>query len=503
VAKGPVKRLLDIVEEYGQPIVDEVLSVLGKDADPAVVAKAVARRAKADAPTKVEAPAKVAKEKPPASLSAKSGKVPATPRAPKYQAVEPVVQRHPELQDVRFPQGAGLGGSFAVERGLPIVGRHPFMAQSNRGYSGLAGSVPANRVEVSSSPAFEMPPEVVQSPEQIAKEFRGGIPLIGDRIRGSTLIQGVNDRPQVGSTRTFAGPSFPRQQAAQGGTDVWRSNLSVIKAIDKQRQEAEQMLDGPIAGIYTTMGATGGDQSVSMIDLIGRQIAAGGIPQKQLDEMDNAIRLRLKRPDFIGFGVDPMAAAAQLNDIKTVKMPQRTAVTQMMDKASALSAGFPDIGANRVALTEPDLLYAPEGTSGKMISSLLPYKGYTADAGELAHPNYPSGLGGSYFGETETGIPRELMFSNYAKAMKDAPYTPVQKQAYLFGRTPVSIKKEYGSDPRIQQFDQEWVDSMSKYLEDIRKYGEEPYARGGLAVRRRQAPLAVRQSPRRRKSRKA
>ena len=68
MAKGPVKRLLDIVEEYGQPIVDEVLSVLGKDADPAVVAKAVARRAKADAPTKADAPkVKVAKEKPPRS----------------------------------------------------------------------------------------------------------------------------------------------------------------------------------------------------------------------------------------------------------------------------------------------------------------------------------------------------------------------------------------------------------------------------------------------------
>lgn len=482
---------------------ESVMSIVGLAVKAGVKGALKKGAKKADAPKKVEAPVKAAKEKPPASLAAKSGKVPAAPRAPKYQAVEPVAQRHPELQDVRFPQGAGLGGSFAIERGLPIVGRHPFMAQSNRGYSGLAGSVPANRVEVSSSPAFEMSPEVVQSPEQIAKEFRGGIPLIGDRIRGATLIQSVNGRPQVGSTQTFAGPSFPRQQAAQGGTDVWRSNLSVIKAIDKQRQEAEQMLDGPIAGIYTTMGATGGDQSVSMIDLIGRQIAAGGVPQKQLDTMDEAIRLKLKFPDFIGFGVDPMAAAAQLNNIKAIKMPQRTAVTKMMDKASALSAGLPDIGANRVALTESELLYAPEGTSGKMISSLLPYKGYTADAGELAHPNYPAGLGGSYFGKTETGVPRELMFSNYAKAMKDAPYTPVQKQAYLFGRTPVSIKKEFGSDPRIQQFDQEWVDSMSKYLEDIRKYGEEPYARGGLAVRRRQAPLAVHQSPRRRKSRKA
>jgi hypothetical protein len=472
-----------------------IMSLAVKAAKAAKKAEEAAKLAEAAAKATKPA-ARAAKAVAPVSLAAKSKKVPATPRAPKYQAVEPVAERHPELQDVRFPQGAGLGGSFAIERGVPIVGRHPFMAQSNRGYSGLAGSVPANRVEARTSPAFEMPPEIVRSPEEIAKEFAGGIPLIGDRIRGATLIHGVNDRPQVGSTQTYAGPDFPRQQAAMGGTDVWRSNQGVISAIDKQRQQAEQMLGGPIAGIYTTMGATGGDQSVSMIDLIGRQIAAGGVSQKQLDVMDEAIRRKLKRPDFIGFGVDPIAAAAQLNDISAVKMPQRTAVTQMMDKASALSSGFPDIGANRAALATPDLLYAPEGTSGQMISSLRPFKGYAADTGELAHPNYPAGLGGEYFGKTEAGVPRELMFSNYAEAMKDAPYTPVQKQAYLFGRTPGKIKKAYGSDPRIQQFDQEWVDKQSKYLEDIKRFGREGYASGGFATSEASALAAKYLAPR-------
>ena len=470
------------------------LKALEAAAEKKVAREAAEKAAKAAKVAADKAAAPVTK--PPVSLAAKSKKVPATPRAPKYQAVEPVAERHPELQDVRFPQGAGLGGSFAIERGVPIVGRHPFMAQSNRGYSGLAGSVPANRVEARTSPAFEMPPEIVRSPEEIAKEFAGGIPLIGDRIRGATLIHDVNGRPQVGSTQTFAGSDFPRQQEALGGTDVWRSNLGVVSGIDKQRQQAEQMLGGPIAGIYTTMGATGGDQSVSMIDLIGRQLAAGNVPQKQLDAMDEAIRRKIKFPDFIGFGVDPMAAAAQLNDIRTVAMPKRTAVTQMMDKASALSVGFPDIGANRVALTLPDLLYAPEGTSGQMISSLLPLKGYVADADELAHPNYLGGLGGKYFGKTEAGVPRELMFSNYAEAMKDAPYTPVQKQAYLFGRTPGKIKKAYGSDPRIQQFDQEWVDKQSKYLEDIKRFGREGYASGGFATSEASALVAKYLAPR-------
>lgn len=51
-----------LIAKYGQPLVDEVLSVLGRDADPAMVQKAVAQRAKAVAPTKKpEAPAIVKK----------------------------------------------------------------------------------------------------------------------------------------------------------------------------------------------------------------------------------------------------------------------------------------------------------------------------------------------------------------------------------------------------------------------------------------------------------
>ena len=89
------------------------------------------------------------------------------------------------------------------------------------------------------------------------------------------------------------------------------------------------------------------------------------------------------------------------------------------------------------------------------------------------------------------------------ETLADKGYTPVQIQAYLFQRTPKEVKDAFGSDPRVQAFDQQWVDETSKYIEDIRKYGEEPYAEGGLAVRRRPTPLSVRRSPRPRKSRKA
>ena len=79
------------------------------------------------------------------------------------------------------------------------------------------------------------------------------------------------------------------------------------------------------------------------------------------------------------------------------------------------------------------------------------------------------------------------MFSDYAKAMYGSGYDPVQVHSYLFSRTPAEIKEAFGRDPRIQKFDQEWVDKNSEYLEAIKKYGPDPYAEGGLAVKPRRA----------------
>lgn len=54
-------RFADLISEYGKAAVDEVLSALGRDAEPAMVKKAVAQRAKAAAPEKPKAPAIVKK----------------------------------------------------------------------------------------------------------------------------------------------------------------------------------------------------------------------------------------------------------------------------------------------------------------------------------------------------------------------------------------------------------------------------------------------------------
>lgn len=492
--------------DVGESVLRRVAKGIGKDATEAEVraaGRAAYDRIMKETPEGVDFAAKKTRA---ATAPAKAAATPANPKfsvsarqaaaakaraqearatKTKYAAVEPHPDPHPELADFEFPQGAGLGGPHAIEFGVPIVGRRPFMAQSNRGYSGISSSMPANRVVGEVTPFVDLGARTIRTPEETAKRFAAGIPLTGDKLRVGDIKQ-VNDRPQVGSARARGGPDFPRLNLALGSPDAWASLDSVVSTLDNMRETGENLYGGPVAGVYTAMGNTGLDQSTAMMDLLGRQLAAGGVTQVNLKKLDSYVKKLLGgdyAKEFVGFAKDPIAAAEQLNNISRVQMPKRTAIIQALDSANAMTAGFPDIGANRAVATVPELLYAPEGSSGYMISELSGAgRGALSNAADIEHPNYPKRMTGEYFGGWAHSVPRELMFSDYFKAMHGSGYDPVQVHAYLFSRTPKEIKEAFGSDPRIQQFNQEWVDRNSKYLEDIEKYGPVPYAKGGLAV---------------------
>lgn len=409
-------------------------------------------------------------------------------RRGRYQPVEPVAEPHPELKDISFPEGSGRGGNFAVENKVPIVGRRPFVAQSPGGYSRLAGGLPANQVTVETQPFIEMAERQFIDPHDLVKDFRAIVPFIGDKLRGGEDILSVAGRPQEGAARAFSGPDFARQQIGAGGNEVWASGPSVISAIDRMAKDAQDRFGGRVAGVYTAMGPEGADQTTAMMDLIGRQISAGDISPRDKEAFDDLIRTASRKddepiPDFVGFANDPRAAVEQLNDINNITMGQRRTLTQAMNAKPWLEAGFPDIGANRAGLTIPELLYAPEGTSGYSISALDPGKGALPDeAVSMKHPNYSKKLGGTYLGGFEVGVPRELVWSQLYGRPEMQRYEPFRQLSYLFGRPPREIRADLGYDPRIQPIDEEWADRIAEYIQAVKKYGAEPYAEGGLAA---------------------
>ena len=490
MARTPVRRLIEKGIEAGADYIPDAFEVplrrvFNMDT-PSMKVTPKKRASKAETP-KVETPkaTKPTKEK---AAPAKKKAEP-KPRKEKYQPVEPVENPHPELANVEFPEGSGRGGAFAVANQVPIVGRKPFIAQSKKGYSGLSGGLPANKVVANVKPFVEMPPRQFITPEDLAKDFNSIIPFTGDKLRGGTEILDIAGRPQEGGVRAYAGPDFARQQLGVGGREVWASGPSVISGLENAAKEAQDRFGGRVAGVYTTMGPEAADQSTAMIDLIGKQIAAGNINPKDLAVFDNMVRNTTRKDDeavrdFIGFGTNPLAAIDQLNDIGRTTMGQRRTVTQLMNSAPFLNAGFPDIGANRAGISTPERLYAPEGTSGFSISALEPGKGPLAPEDvSMKHPNYSHKLGGTYLGGFEVGVPRELVWSQLYNRPEMKQYEPFRQLSYLFGRAPKAIRQDLGYNPLIQPLDQEWVDNVSEYINAVKKFGPDGFAEGGLAVR--------------------
>jgi hypothetical protein len=464
-----------LIGEFGEDVYHRLVGILPDESTVAEARKALGNLAGSDVPNAQKPTPK--------------------PKRVKYQPVEPHPNPHPELANVEFPEGSGRGGSFAIANKVPIVGRKSFSAQSKKGYSGLASSTPANQVTATVQPFVQMAQRQFITPEELAKEFNSIIPFVGDKLRGGTEILDVLGRPQEGAVRAYAGPDYPLQQMGGGGREVWGSGLSVISALENMAREAQDRFGGRVAGMYTAMGPEAMDQSTAMIELIGKQIAAGNADPHTLSVFDNLVRTTQRKddeavPDFIGFGVHPMDAIAQLNDISRTTMPQRRTVTQLMHNADFLKAGLPDIGANRAALTTPELLYAPEGTSGHMIAALEPYKAPTGKRGPQ-HPNYSHTMDGTYLGGFEVGVPRELVWSKLYGHPDMQKYDPFRQLSYLFGRAPKTIRQDFGHSPQIQPLDQEWVDRVSEYIDAVKKYGKDPYAEGGLAVHRDASDFSV------------
>jgi hypothetical protein len=74
------------------------------------------------------------------------------------------------------------------------------------------------------------------------------------------------------------------------------------------------------------------------------------------------------------------------------------------------SGGFPDVAAARKAITEPELLDVPVGSTGYTISRLDPQWAHSRESQGFPTRLTTLSLMGQYVGGLEQQIPREVMF---------------------------------------------------------------------------------------------
>jgi len=529
-----LEYLAELFTQYGKAAVDEVMSVLGRDADPEMVKKAVAQRAKAAAPapthafmkTKVpdvpDLPGKGGKSrrktKPADIRSEASARVRAEARArinqgsttadrrkarAPYTIGPTVIDPDPELQRFSIKPGSAQSvTSQAAEQGFPVEGAAPFFAQHSSGYGSSWGDETPSPLTFSGEYRDRTPePDVPLLTEDAFPVGSGLFRMLGDATMANKDVLSVNGVPLVNPVSTYGGARYGYQEKAVGNPLVWASDAGVEENEARMIRDWQNANPGqPLFGMHVNMGPSGSDFSHQTSAILANMIPNLGLSGDKLRLIDKYIRSGAEGlPDFEGFADDP---ALGLFDILTRPGGDRKLITKRLANVTkeAQMAGVPgNLGAlARLAVAEPDLRLAPLGSTGFSVAKIDPenflrvdpallsgskrrlfensneYANVLGEPVEFMRPDYNAGLSGTMVGQMQNLLPVEIPFKSVFDRAKQVTKTG--------GPTTSTMKfKSFATDPNsIVTVTPEIQDAIGQYLYDVAKYKRRGWAEGGI-----------------------
>jgi hypothetical protein len=334
--------------------------------------------------------------------------------------------------------------SQAGRMGVPVIGREQMAVQhpSKFGpYATIKPRRPESEVEITREPSVNMAPSEVFDIEKLQNSLV--VPLYGDKSIAGERITSINDTPV--SVETYGGPRYGALNAAVGSPSGWASELPQISALRNQiRGGLEQGRD--VYGVYTAMSPRAADQTTMMADALLQQAQQAPIRKADVKAFDEAARQIV--PNFAGI-LHPEAYQQLLG----AKQGQRKSLVELMDTAKALEAGLPDVSATRMALTTPELMYAPGGSTGFQVVKFGPESLEPVDV-SLVHPTYGTQMAGTPVGHFEQQIPFDML------------YPDLIKERRALGLSPGKDLRSFEFRKPTQVVDQETLDLVMKYLQD-------------------------------------
>jgi len=334
--------------------------------------------------------------------------------------------------------------SQAGRMGVPVIGREQMAVQhpSKFGpYATIKPRRPESEVEITREPSVNMAPSEAFDVEKLQNSLI--VPLYGDKSIAGERITSINDVPV--SVETYGGPRYGALNAAVGSPSGWASELPQISALRNQiRGGLEQGRD--VYGVYTAMSPRAADQTTMMADALLQQAQQAPIRKADVKAFDEAARQIV--PNFAGI-MHPEAYQQLLG----AKQGQRKSLVELMDTAKALEAGLPDVSATRMALTTPELMYAPGGSTGFQVVKFGPESLEPVDV-SLVHPTYGTQMAGTPVGHFEQQIPFDML------------YPDLIKERRALGLSPGKDLRSFEFRKPTQVVDQETLDLVMKYLQD-------------------------------------
>lgn len=278
-------------------------------------------------------------------------------------------------------------------------------------------------------------------------EGRVLIPAFGDRTRAGGLLSSIDGEELLKPVDLQGGADFMR---SQGG--IWASEPKEMSKKAKYiAQAAQDAQDAPVLA-YTAMGAQAGDFSRMMSDAVMGQIRpsmANMVEPEAVARYDEYVRKAVD-PNWPGI-LSPEAA----DYIPNMTGTDRRLLWQEMGKGAYRDAGFPDVGAARIAITDPRLLEAQPFDTGLTFGSVDVSAPLTETTPDI-HSTYRSQIHGDYLGGLLGSVPGEMVWRDFFNARRAA------------GASPSSDQRSFMMTPSIKQkVDGQMVEEVSRYLEAL------------------------------------
>jgi len=293
------------------------------------------------------------------------------------------------------------------------------------------------------------------------------VPAFGDRMVADTDILGFSGQMLDNPVSKYGGSGYIRD----GINDrIWASDDKVVNSLVQTLERAGQA--GNPRLVYGTMGGQASDfatdemmrdyiRNVDIDPRLRNILAQKLVASKDFTDQDFSLE------NFVSGGNSRRNMISLLDgveaDFDALNGSNRRAVWQAIDSKEFRDAGIP-MGEGRIALTDPDLLFANPFDTGLNIGRPILGTGVQSDS---KHPIYPRGILGEYDGSLEVQIPAAITFRDWMNARRG--YTDGFKYT-----APSGDQRSFmmGHTSLIQPADQQMIDEIGLYNEYWRKFNQ-------------------------------
>ena len=322
------------------------------------------------------------------------------------------------------------------------------------------------------TPLEEMRPVFAQPKENITprkpmdwSQMEGGvtIPATWDRTRGDrSILTEINGRKLTVPKVMEGGPLYMNWGDVQPERQIAASGQDIIKRMIDNAVEAKKVAgDKDVYLANVLMGLEGGDFSHMVADPLVDLARQRGFSKAEAEIVDETIRRAIMQNLPTKAPMDRKIAYA--NQMPSIMDPDlerkiwemgggyRSSIAKAFDTAALKKMGAPDVASVRYAATQPELLNSPNLASGFSIAKVDPEASFVRSG----HTTYPSGMAGlGYQGGSQVDIPFDLFWRDFVKTRPE-------------GESMAHRQRAFTMQMPMQKIDPEWVDTVSKYEQDV------------------------------------